>query len=815
MPGYPYCGQEENEFSDDRAMALAHVREGARHILARHLVCTGALAGRYAGRFHLRRAGRLLGLLHDLGKYSAAFQEYILSAAGMSDCDRDEAETPGTGRRALIDHSTAGAQRVWRLPLVRKSRLACDAAQFLALCAASHHGGLMDCLDGGAERFGDNRFLRRMDKPEAEAHAEEAWAKADAGVRRRVEAILADPALLTEIGAVLTKLREGAGSKVIFANHCGLLARLLFSCLIDADRSDTVRFMRGGAAPARRSDWDTLIGRLERRLGEFPAAGEVNAVRALVSGECLSAAGRGTGLYTLTVPTGGGKTLAALRFALHHAREHGLERVFCIAPFISIIDQNAEVARRVLDPEGEGGIVLEHHSNLTPDHPDRQEKLLAETWDAPVIHTTLVQVLDALFGVGTRGARRMHRLGRSVLIFDEIQCLPLRLAHLFANAVNFLVRHCGSTVILCTATQPLLDRIDDLRPGKSPLGAVRRSENGEIMSDPPALFARLRRVEPRLHLEDGGLSHAGAADLAVAEVRRAGNCLMVVNTKASARELYRLCRERADFDVFHLSTAMCPAHRRRVLAEAKARLDPAARRPVLVVSTQLIEAGIDISFASVIRSLAGLDSIAQAAGRCNRNREAESGLIHVVKLREENLKGLEEIVLGQDVAGWTLRDYVADPAAFDRDPFGPALMECYYRRWFKARRDEMAGPLSDRDGSLLDLLSTNAAVTRRLQEKGGAPQFLTQSFKTAAGLFKAIEAETEGILVPYGGGAALIAGLRACTDPAGRRAVLARAQPYTVGVHDLTKVKGLEFLDGGIAILADAESYSEETGVFL
>lgn len=813
MPRHAQSKPGEDEPLGDRVRALAHVRKGARHLLVHHLVCTGILAGRHAERFRLGRAGRLLGLLHDLGKYSAAFQEYLRSAAGVSDCDRDETENPGTGRRTLIDHSTAGAQWVWRSLLVRKSRPARDAAQFLALCAASHHGGLMDCLDGGTEKFGDNRFQRRMDKPEADAHAEEAWAKADPGVRRRIEAILADPALLAEIGAALTNLREGAGSKVIFANRCGLLARLLFSCLIDADRFDTVRFMRGRMPPARRCDWGTLIGRLERLLYEFPTEGEVNAVRALVSGECLEAARRRPGLYTLTVPTGGGKTLAALRFALHHARVHGLERVFCIAPFISIIDQNAKVARQVLDPEGKGGIVLEHHSNLTPNHPDRQEKLLAETWDAPVIHTTLVQVLDALFGAGTRGARRMHRLGRSVLIFDEIQCLPLHLAHLFANAVNFLVDQCGSTVILCTATQPLLDRIDELHPEKPPLGAVRRSQDSEIISDPPALFARLRRVEPCLHLENGGLSHAQAADLAVAEVRRAGNCLMVVNTKPSARELYRLCRERADFDVFHLSTAMCPAHRRQVLAEVEACLSPAGRRPVLVVSTQLIEAGIDISFASVIRSLAGLESIAQAAGRCNRNGEAETGLIHVVNLRQEDMKGLPDIVLSQDEAGRVLREYVADPAAFDDDPFGPALMECYYRRWFMARREEMAGPLSDRDGSLLDLLSTNAKVTQRLREKGGTPQFLAQSFKTAAGLFKVFEVETEGILVPHGEGAALIAELRVCSDPIRRRGLLARAQSYAVGVYDPAKVRGVEFLDGGIAILADAERYSVEIGL--
>jgi CRISPR-associated endonuclease/helicase Cas3 len=405
---------------------------------------------------------------------------------------------------------------------------------------------------------------------------------------------------------------------------------------------------------------------------------------------CLNGSQRSKGLYTLTVPTGGGKTLASLRFALHHAKKHGMDRVIYVIPFTSIIDQNAEVTRGILEPDGTlpGSVVLEHQSNLTPANQTWRGKILSENWDAPVIYTTSVQLLETLFGAGTRGARRMHQLANAVLIFDEIQTLPVNCVHLFNNAINFLVDLCGSTVVLCTATQPLLDKVDVNK------GAIRIPADGELMPDVKKLFDDLKRVEVINQRKPGGWTMAEVVMLAQVEAGTAGSCLVIVNTKRSAQAIYRLCKEQAAIPVFHLSTNMCAAHRKSILAEVRARLKN--QEPTLCVSTQLIEAGVDVDFGAVIRFSAGLDSIAQAAGRCNRSGIRNIGRVHVVNPQDENLSMLQDIQMGKEKAEWVLDDYKEDPAQFDCNPIGPDAMKLYYDRYFFARKTTMDYPISEK-----------------------------------------------------------------------------------------------------------------------
>ncbi|PKO57596.1 MAG: CRISPR-associated helicase/endonuclease Cas3, partial [Betaproteobacteria bacterium HGW-Betaproteobacteria-18] len=332
----------------------------------------------------------------------------------------------------------------------------------------------------------------------------------------------------------------------------------------------------------------------------------VDHLRADISRHCLDAAPRECGIYTLTVPTGGGKTLASLRFALHHARAHDLDRVIYVIPYTSIIDQNADVVRQILEPGGvePGSVVLEHHSNLTPEKQNWRSKILSENWDAPVVYTTTVQLLETLFGAGTRGARRMHQLARAVLIFDEIQSLPVNCVHLFNNAMNFLADHCGSTAVLCTATQPLLDQVEASK------GAIRILPGRELMPDKHRLFDELNRVEVLNLCKPGGWSQDETVALSREQISDSGSCLVIVNTKKAAQVLYRLCQGDIEARVFHLSTNMCPAHRKAILDTVRARLDQ--ELPTLCFSTQLIEAGVDVDFGAVIRYAAGLDSIAQA-----------------------------------------------------------------------------------------------------------------------------------------------------------------------------------------------------------
>lgn len=814
---------------------IAHVREnGDRQWLHEHLRGVGEKASANAAKIGLTTQGELIGLLHDLGKYSAAFQAYLGSATGILNQDEDEDFVDANRLRGKIDHSTAGAQMVWR-ELEKHAPVGLIVGQMLALCIASHHSGLIDCLSSDRQSLGDDVFTRRMLKADERSHLAEAWSKADAAIRERVEFLLADSGVVTGLHAWLGRIARRAPGSVVAQQQIGLLVRILFSCLIDADRLDTAIFEKPKANRHRPqgdyADWPILIERLEKHLVSLEPCEPIDHLRQAISQHCLAGATRQRGIFTLSVPTGGGKTLASLRFALHHAARHTnlaqgkkIDRIIYIIPFTSIIDQNAEVVRAILEPRGDaaeqGRIVLEHHSNLTPEVQGWRDKILTENWDAPVIYTTMVQFLETLFGAGTRGARRMHQLANAVLIFDEIQSLPVNCVHLFNNATNFLVDHCGSTVVLCTATQPLLDKVDASQ------GAVRLTPNSELMPDVGALFANLKRVDVINQHKPGGWTQEEIATLAQNETRDAGSCLVIVNTKKAAQAVYRLCSEGSDVPVFHLSTSLCPAHRKAILGEVTARLK--RLEPVLCVSTQLIEAGVDVDFGAVIRYAAGLDSIAQAAGRCNRNGRNTTGRVHVVNPRDqdENLDRLIDIRIGRDKTARILNDYEENPARFGYNLVGPEAMACYYQYYFHDRRNDMSYPVSadaiGHNDTLLNLLSGNSNATYEFAQRnpGKAQLHLRQSFKAAAQAFKAINSPTQGVIVPYGkAGRELVNDLCGKFEVEKQYDLLHRAQQFTVNVfpHQLAKLQevgAVHPVQEGTQILhLDPRYYSAEFGL--
>lgn len=599
----------------------------------------------------------------------------------------------------------------------------------------------------------------------------------------------------------------------------------MFSCLIDADRIDTADFEKPRNSNYRLSgqytEWPVLIERLENELQGLTTRNPVDEIRRSVSDHCRDGAIRDKGIYTLTVPTGGGKTLASLRFALHHAKRHGMDRVIYVIPFTSIIDQNADVVRKILEPtEGDRGhVVLEHHSSLTSEQQGWKEKMLTENWDAPVVFTTNVQLLEALFAGGTRGARRMHQLANAVLIFDEIQTLPVNCVHLFCNAMNFLVEHCGSTVVLCTATQPLLNAVN---PSK---GVMKFTRNDELMPDVQRLFDDLKRVEVMNRRKPGGWSDEEIARLALDEVVACGSCLVIVNTKKSAQALYQLCREADATQTFHLSTNMCPTHRRETLNQIRKLLD--GKSPVLCISTQLIEAGVDVDFGAVIRYTAGLDSIAQAAGRCNRNGRAETGRVHVVNPAVENVDRLQEIQCGKGITERLLDDVDAGIEDFGGNLLAPSAMARYFEYYFFARSQEMDYPVTaqtvGRDDSLLNLLSTNSlAMSEYGRNHNALPNiYFRQSFKSAARAFKVIDAPTRGIIVPYGeAGKELIVDLCSAFEVEKQFKLLRRSQQYTVNVfprylEQLQKAGAVHEIQSGVDIfyLSDARYYNKAFGL--
>ncbi|MDH4162715.1 MAG: CRISPR-associated helicase Cas3' [Nitrospirota bacterium] len=772
-----------------------------------HLEGTAKLASDFARKIGLPMIGELTGLLHDFGKYSNAFQAYIKSAQGtMEPDDEDYVET--REMRCKIDHSTAGAQ--YLLSNEWDSDFMKIAAEMMALCIASHHSGLIDCLAPD----GTDVFTKRIRKSREKTHYAETLNNVESHISNRVRGLLGSAATESEFQHRIEQLREGISSVGVGQFMLGFMARFLFSALIDADRTNSA-----GRDASVKPDWTLLVDILEANLDGFVSRNKIDEIREKISSSCLQCADREKGLYQITVPTGGGKTLASLRFALHHAAKYDMDRIIYVLPYTSIIDQNARVARALfafLELTGKQ-IVLEHHSNLTPEQDTPESKLLAENWDAPIIFTTAVQFLETLFASGTRGVRRLHQLANSVVIFDEIQTIPIRTVHLFNNAVNFLVSQCGSTVVFCSATQPLLHKVDAKK------GAATLSDNPEMMPNVDELFRDLHRAKIEDRCRASGWSVTEIAETAAKELVESGSILVIVNKKSQARELYQLLHGKTKH-VYHLSTSMCPAHRTTVLDKIKTCLDPRNPSPVICISTQLIEAGVDIDFGSVIRYLAGLDSVAQAAGRCNRNGRRKAGRVFIVNQQNEDLSKLPDIMEAKKAAERVLREYHENPAVFDHDLQSPKVMERYYLYYFFNRVHEMAFPVSDNDianmtrnDDLLTLLSTNKeSVQIYINEQRKAPPLhLRQSFMSAAKAFKVIDSPTQGVIVPYGDGERIIAELVGGSNE--KRALLMKqAQRYSVNLfpHEMMKLKDrlYEVWEGSKVYYLDERHYSEQFG---
>ena len=452
---------------------IAHVRQAdkSEQSVATHLTETAAIARELATKLNLSAAGELLGLMHDFGKYSKKFQKRIYENNGLEFYDFDEDADTDDHDTNKPDHSTAGAQWIYRRlkKFGAQNGIGELVGQILGLCIASHHGaGLIDCLNSEGEAVWCTRFK----KDDALTHLIECEQNVDEAVKRQAEG-LATKALIDQMVNALKPIvrpmvdsfqKERQMGKIETSHkieefYLGCLTRFLFSCLIDADRINSADFERETQKDLRRltqkPNWQEAIDKLENHLAGFKILYPIDQIRRKISDACLKRAADPQGIYTLTVPTGGGKTLASLRYALHHAQEHNLDRIIYIIPYTSIIDQNAEAVRKILGEDW----VLEHHSNLDPEKQNWQDKLLAENWDKPIVFTTMVQFLDAWFGGGTRGARHIHPQTGSMLIFDEIQTLPVKCVHLFCNTLNWLTQFGKSSAILCTATQPLLDKL--------------------------------------------------------------------------------------------------------------------------------------------------------------------------------------------------------------------------------------------------------------------------------------------------------------------------------------------------------------------
>jgi CRISPR-associated endonuclease/helicase Cas3 len=718
-------------------MAIAHRRPegGTLHGLRDHLTATAERAAAFAEAWGATEAARLCGLWHDLGKYAVEFQEMIRNV----DADAHVETAPYDGRRR-IDHSSAGAQHA----VERFGRF----GRLLAYAIAGHHAGLPDWIGEG----GRTGLKDRLD---------------DRGHFRRAASVN-PPSDILDAPAPNSGLPRGADPS--------LWVRMLASALFDADFLDTENFFASDKGQAR-TGWQPIPDLLERldghlhRFDDVPPS-RVNEVRREVLTACRVAADRPPGLYSLTVPTGGGKTFASLAFALRHARKHGLSRVIYAVPFTSIIEQTAGEFRKALGDSGDA--VLEHHSAMEP-VPEREtarSRLAAENWDAPIVVTTTVQLFESLFANRASRVRKLHNIARSVIVIDEAQALPPAVLRPIVAAIDQLVRHYGVTVVLCTATQPAL-------------GAVFKElcTPTEIMPSPSVLFEQLDRVTIELPIH--GI-HRKWEEIS-AWMMAADQGLTIVNTRRDAFTLHSLLPKGA----VHLSTFQCPAHRSLLLEDAKSRL----RRgeSVRVVSTSLIEAGVDIDFPIVLRAMAGLDSLAQAAGRCNREGRLDKG--RFVVFRPEGARPVKAIAQAIEAAESALAECATAP-------FRPEAFTHFFHELFWAR-----GELDDY--GMAGLLGLGRQTPRF---EGDPFDF---RYRTAAERFRMIDDAQESVVVPYDRKADdTIKTLRILGPSRERLRVLQRyVIPVPRRIVERMLAEGALRDEGVLILRASAKLYDEDTGL--
>ena len=700
---------------------VTHRREdGTFQPLKEHIENVGERAAQFAAAFGAEEHGREAGLLHDIGKYSSKGQKR----------QRDPEHT------AKVDHSSAGAQEARR----RGDPMA-------AFAVAGHHGGLPD--RGGKSAADDGTLFARLNKTLSGGDNPSAW---------KQEIVLPSSIPMPSWAVNCQEGRVQA-----------LYTRMLFSCLVDADFLDTEAALQGRQPRGGYASLEELLQKLQSHVAPWlkKPKNELCAKRSAILQSCLQGGEREEGLYTLTVPTGGGKTVSSLAFALTHAVRHGMKRVVYVIPYTSIIEQNAKVFAEILGPEN----VLEHHSQteLADEKGDsetleaRRRRLACENWDAPVIVTTAVQFFESLYAAKTSRCRKLHNLAGSVVIFDEAQTLPVPFLKPCVSAIGELVRHYGVTAVLCTATQPELGRLfNELAPELS----IR-----EIAPEPDELFEFFRRVSFQ---REGQLSNEELA----ARLTETEQVLCIVNTRKRAREIFQLLPEEGRF---HLSTLMTPQDRKRVLDAVRERLKE--RKPCRVVSTSLVEAGVDVDFPAVWREVAGLDSILQAAGRCNREgkKSAAESSVHIFHA-DGNIPRM--LKLNVAAAESVLADY--------EDVNTRPAIHAYFQTLLWAKGDA-------------------ALDEKRILESESA--FM---FRNTAEKFHLIDKKTLTIYIPSKADSGDIQALR---DKQFSKGLLRRLSQSAVNLYDTECQKLMENgalemdAEDGYAILLNPNMYSDECGL--
>ncbi|SDZ39409.1 CRISPR-associated endonuclease/helicase Cas3 [Evansella caseinilytica] len=789
-------------------MYIAHVREADKQVqtLKEHLLEAKQLAECYGAKLELTHVAGLAGLLHDLGKYSDEFQDYIQKAAFFPEA--------AVKKRGQVDHSTAGGKLLFNMLHNRNNTIYEKLlAEIVGNAIISHHANLQDYISPSIE----SDYLKRVQDKNLPEY--------DLAVNRFFQDTVTKAEFTEYIAAALEELKRFIND---IPTQSFFLTKFVFSCLLDADRTNTRQFEEPAsatAAPQYKPSFDSYYQKLMNHLASLKAKNNaddpINQLRSAMSEQCEIFAEKPSGIYTLSIPTGGGKTLASLRYALKHGQIFGKQRMIYVVPFTTIIEQNAQEVRAILDDDEH---ILEHHSNVVVEEETGDEhedglitkkeklKLARDNWDSPIIFTTLVQFLNVFYAKGNRNTRRLHNISHSVVIFDEVQKVPTKCVSLFNEALNFLKEKAHCSILLCTATQPALEDVKY---------RLLKDRDGEIVPNLADVSKAFKRVEIN-DKTDKPVTNEQLAEWIRADIQALGSTLVILNTKAVVKDLYEKLQDMS-LPVSHLSTSMCAAHRKVQLEEMRKLLRKGT--PFLCVTTQLIEAGVDVSFKCVIRSLAGLDSIAQAAGRCNRHGEDSLRDVYVIDHAEERLSNLPEIEVGKGIAGNVLARYKKKAEKYEASLLSQTAMREYFLFFYRKMESNLNYYVPEADKEMTKLLLAHAVendyVTHYRKKKGTSfPLVLNGSYKTAADHFHVIDQITTSVIVPYGEGKELAAELNSREWVEDLTKLLKKAQQYTVNLYSqefnqLQKQGALvAHLDGMIYELKE-NWYSEEYGIDL
>ena len=734
-----------------------------------HLQRVAQLSSDVARPIHLSATARLIGLFHDLGKITPDFQTHLLWST----------QHPLSQAQPKVDHSTSGGQFI----LVNhndSNEFSLMSAEIIAHTIYAHHTGSLNLYD----IKGESDFLQRTGKEKLLENVDADYFFNTVISHSNFKHLLSESEKEIErLDSLVAKITscDDCEANEKYYYYWGIIQKLLLSILVDADRRDSAEFELQSSVSNEYNPKNLFLclsNHLESAIRSFDSPttplSKINLLRQQISEDCLSSANSPTGIFQLSVPTGGGKTLASMRFAINHAIAHHKKRIIIVIPYTSIIDQAAEVLRGVFGD----GVVYEHHSDIIP--PSEEYKNITSRWDAPIIVTTQVQFLNTIFDGRNTSLRRLQSLIDSVIVFDEIQTLPIRCTHLFNSAINFLTHICNTTTLLCTATQPPLER----------LGCpIELSPDPQIARNSADVFESFRRVRVERISQEVGISFDNLAKEIVLGCDAVGNVLCIVNLTKQARDLYHAVSSLIDSSsvkILHLSTKMCPAHRKSVLAQLTSSRHQNER--IICIATQLVECGVDISFPLVYRALSGLPSITQAAGRCNRNGEIDCGVVRLFELENENLLMLPEISQGKGLVKEILHTLDDPNTLLDQ-----STMHTYFDRYYNnISQKTLRYPLKSANGTIYDLLAANNLGVGACEERGESVDlFFPQAFKTAGKEFSVIDSNTQSVLVPYGDGEKLIALFDKVQEKKKIYKKLQKAQRYCVNLfeNEVAKLK--------------------------